>query len=598
MIKDPTFKEILDLFKEIRTIVFSQKWRDKSDSRTRILVSKKLDHLKWMLGEIPDDKLFSSDEAALFIENVLEIINEVLIDLPKHSLNVAYYELELFRLRYASMYALSYGRGGELQVAGAAHALANVLMGISTLDVEELFVEWDHPEFNKRKKLILNYLSSAFLFFFSLCDSLNLIYKQDLEYWLTEGINAAVQYFMALEKLWDIPLTISLQRKMPGPRNYSPYYAVYAMLDTIISFILDFQRFFFDERIVLPDFKDFLDLSEPESFFDSLYNLIAKAEYYVEDLKKHVKKGSFGLNENPLEDDDVKNTINELHITKIAIRGEHALYRAVSKDVISELNILENSVLPEFFTYLDKYRPLMEQEGFIDSEMADAFSSMLEELLLYSGYSALRTKNTHYLEKIEYEYAIFFTDGNMERYPRLNGLYTMVKLTLDLESNKLDNVEHYAERFEKLSVFSAYEPRNAFAFSLIANILKLKLGLISNEQFMNKINEKHEQFYMSFPPHLNNEIEIYKQNLELALANQETSFSMKRLTNIRHYDPYTIFIPDISKIPANDTTADILYLPFNLMQDYIAEPQIEQKPLGKQVAVIGEETLGADFDKL
>ena len=116
--------------------------------------------------------------------------------------------------------------------------------------------------------------------------------------------------------------------------------------------------------------------------------------------------------------------------------------------------------------------------------------------------------------------------------------------------------------------------------------------------FMNKINEKHEQFYMSFPPHLNNEIEIYKQNLELALANQETSFSMKRLTNIRHYDPYTIFIPDISKIPANDTTADILYLPFNLMQDYIAEPQIEQKPLGKQVAVIGEETLGADFDKL
>ena len=156
-----------------------------------------------------------------------------------------FYELEIWRLRYASMYALQYGQGGALQVAGAAHALANVLIGIETMDVQELIVDWDHPEFDKRRKLILNYLSSAYLFFFSLCTSLNTIYKHDLEHWVSEGFKASAQYIHYMDVYWDVQKNIAhykkTHRNVADP-NYSPFYSTFASVDYIITFLLDLQK--------------------------------------------------------------------------------------------------------------------------------------------------------------------------------------------------------------------------------------------------------------------------------------------------------------------------------------------------------------------
>ena len=337
-------QQVLDIMDEIMNIVDNTNWRDYSEVRTKILITRKTDDLKHILGEIPDDDLMSSEEASNFFEKILDKITRILGSLPQDKMPLQWYELELWRLRYASMYALQWGHAGELQVAGTAHALANVLMGIQTMDVQNLIVEWEHPEFEKRRKLILNYLSSAFLFFFSLCTSLNLIFKHDLEHWLSEGIKASEQYLKYMDKFWNVPKNIDLQKKkhrnVRDP-NYSPYYATFAGIDYILSFLLDLQRYFFRENVIIDTPKEIIDISSPEKYFDTLHKLLDNADYYVSDFKKHVKEGFFDINEEPLNYSDVKETIYELEVTKIWVKGLYAIYQLVNKDEKTELKILE-----------------------------------------------------------------------------------------------------------------------------------------------------------------------------------------------------------------------------------------------------------------
>ncbi|MHA1954379.1 MAG: hypothetical protein ACW96U_10595, partial [Candidatus Heimdallarchaeaceae archaeon] len=134
-------QEALDIMNDIYKIVNNINWRDYSEIRVKILVTKKTDELKHILSELPDEDIFSSDEASNFFEKILDKITRILGNLPPEKMPLQWYELELWRLRYASMYALQWGHGGELQVAGTAHALANVLIGIKTMDVQDLIVD-------------------------------------------------------------------------------------------------------------------------------------------------------------------------------------------------------------------------------------------------------------------------------------------------------------------------------------------------------------------------------------------------------------------------------------------------------------------------
>jgi hypothetical protein len=567
-------QQVLDIMDEIHNVVDNINWRDYSEVRTKILITRKTDDLKHILGEIPDDDLLSSEEASNFFEKILDKITRILGSLPQDKMPMQWYELELWRLRYASMYALQWGHAGELQVAGTAHALANVLMGIQTMDVQNLIVDWEHPEFEKRRKLILNYLSSAFLFFFSLCTSLNLIFKHDLEHWLSEGIKASEQYLKYMDIFWDVPKNIKLQKKkfrnVRDP-NYSPYYATFAGIDYILSFLLDLQRYFFKENVNIDLRKEFIDISDPEKYFDSLHKLLEKAEYYVSDFKKHVQEGFFDINEDPLNDSDVKETIYELEVTRIWVKGLHALYQSVMKDEQTELPILEQEVIPELFKYIDKESHLFEKDDFVNSQMADAINSVLPEVILFAGVDALRAKKAENILKIDRDYSFFFEADGMKRYPTLNGLYTTFKITLDLENGIFDNLENYAEKLVILSDYTPFEPRNSFSYYLLGNMILLILGKLSKDAFLEKIKNKFEDLLPSFSHSLISEIEIYLFNLKLAFNGEFTSFNMKRLLTPQYFDPYSIFIPEIGKLAEAKNFGKIIYLPFNLQSDYLAD---------------------------
>ena len=570
--------EVLDLMDDIYRIAYNINWRDYSEIRVKILVSGKMDELRHILGELPDSDVFNSEEASTFFEKILDKITRILGSLRQDKMPLQFYELEIWRLRYASMYALQYGQGGALQVAGAAHALANVIIGIETMDVQELIVDWDHPEFDKRRKLILNYLSSAYLFFFSLCTSLNTIFKHDLEHWVSEGFKASAQYIHYMDVFWDVPKNIAhykkTHRNVADP-NYSPYYATFASIDYIITFLLDLQKFFFTEDVKIDYFKELVNITEPEVFFESIEDLLTKAENYVADFKKHVKEGYFDLNEDPLNDDDIKETIYELQVTKVWIKGLITLYRAVIKDTTTELHVLENTVIPELFQYVDKYKELFTEPDFINSQIADGINSTIIEILLFAGAATVKSKKRNHIEKIDKDYQMFFSEDGIKRYPILNGLYTTLKVTLDIADADYSKLEEYGYRLTKLSVLTLFEPRNSFAFALLGNMLLLLEGELSKEAFLNATKVKFEELLPSFSASIISEIEIYISNLELTLNGELPSYNMGRLQSPKHYDPYSIFVPEISKLALERNLGELVYIPFNLQSDYLTDADFQ-----------------------
>ncbi|MCG3254515.1 MAG: hypothetical protein KAU62_00445, partial [Candidatus Heimdallarchaeota archaeon] len=321
--------------------------------------------------------------------------------------------------------------------------------------------------------------------------------------------------------------------------------------------------------------REILDFSDPEKLFDSLENLLNKSDWYIADLKNHIDNGFFDLNENPLTDHDVSETIYELEVTKVFIKGLRSAYNIITKENITEIHKIEKDVMPELWKYLDKYKHLMENEEFIKSQMADGIAGMLEEIIYFGGLITVYTDDFSNIDRLEREYAYFFSKEGMKRYPKLNGLYVTLLTTLASRKEEFSKLEEYAHKLLSLSEGSIYEPRNSIAFSLAGNLILAIRKEITNEEFTRRMKELHESYYLSLTPKLNSEIEIYLTNIYLALNNEEASYDMRRLLSPEYFDPYSIFIPEFGKLAEVNSVGDIIYIPFNLQSDYVADADIE-----------------------
>ncbi|MCK5304089.1 MAG: hypothetical protein KAJ72_02495, partial [Candidatus Heimdallarchaeota archaeon] len=170
---------------------------------------------------------------------------------------------------------------------------------------------------------------------------------------------------------------------------------------------------------------------------------------------------------------------------------------------------------------------------------------------------------------------MFFSEDGIKRYPILNGLYTTLKVTLDIADADYSKLEEYGYRLTKLSVLTLFEPRNSFAFALLGNMLLLLEGELSKEAFLNATKVKFEELLPSFSASIISEIEIYISNLELTLNGELPSYNMGRLQSPKHYDPYSIFVPEISKLAVKRNLGELVYIPFNLQSDYLTDADFQ-----------------------
>ena len=343
--------------------------------------------------------------------------------------------------------------------------------------------------------------------------------------------------------------------------------------------------------------NNLVDVSNQEKFLDSLMKILEKGEYYIEDFKKHVKEGYFDLNEDPLNDNDIRETIYELEVTRKWIQGLYSLHRLIIKDVDSEIEVIKKEIIPTVFGYIDKYNHLFDEPDFVESQMADAINANLTEAIMFSGVFALKTQNLEFIEKIKRDYPFFFTIDGIKRYPTLNGLFTTLLITLDLKNEEYVDLEKHAETMIEISNHTIYEPRNTFSYFLLGKLILLLLNKTTKEDFLNSIKDKFELLLPYFSQSLISEIEIYLSDLSSALKGEPASFDMKRLLTSHYYDPYSLIVPEIGQLAEMNQIGEIVYLPFNLQNDFLVD--IESKMLD-QIETVSEiiETIGDQTDTL
>ncbi|UJG43828.1 MAG: hypothetical protein K9W46_01260 [Candidatus Heimdallarchaeum endolithica] len=574
------FDKILLLLDEIFEIATNKRWAYYSERRTEILLSQKIYELKDILSEIPMDFNINSKASSDYFEKILGKITEIMNNMTPSDLLFPWYEIEIFRLNFATFYANMWGQAGELSIAGTANALANALLGIQTLNVDDLYVPWGHHQFHKRRVIILNYLDSAMGFFFTLVNTLDVVYKHDVEHWLTEALKACEQYLYYSDLFWDIPKNVALEKKRrlnASKPNYSMYYALFFGIDEIINNFLISQKFFFDREINVEN--ETFAVKTPEDFWKTVYKILDKLDFYISDLKEHAEKKTFGYNESPLEDETVLESLYQLDLTKVYVKGFYSLYKFFKEGDVNILNSLRETVFINFFNFLQRYKEMMDQPDFINSQLADGVSFLLEELIPWSGLIALKLNDYSLLEEVEKKFAYVFSETGKDRYPTMNGLRILVRLTLDISKDKTDRLKEYAKDLIYVSKKASFEPRNSFAFALLGYLLSLVIGTISIKQFKQTISEVFEDLYASLGHQHSDEIEIYLYNLFLAFDNEKPSYNMSRLLAPKYYDPYTYFVPDLNKI-AKYIEKDIIYLPFNLESDSIihAEHSMIEEP--------------------
>ncbi|MHA1417254.1 MAG: hypothetical protein ACTSRR_13505, partial [Candidatus Heimdallarchaeaceae archaeon] len=359
--------------------------------------------------------------------------------------------------------------------------------------------------------------------------------------------------------------------------NYSMYYALFFGIDEIINNFLMSQKFFFDSEINVEN--ETFAVKTPEDFWKTIYKIIDKLDFYISDLKEHVEKKTFGFNESPLEDETVLESLYQIDLTKVYVKGFYSLFRYFKESDVNILDSLRDTVFINFFNFLHRYEEMMSQPDFINSQMADGISFLLEELLPWSGLIALKLDDYSLLEDVEKKFAYVFSKKGKDRYPTMNGLRILVRLTLDISKDKTNRLKEYAKDLIYISKKASFEPRNSFAFALVGYLLSLVIKTISFEQFKQTISEVFENLYASLGHQLSDEIEIYLHNLFLALDNEKPTYNMSRLLVTKYYDPYTYFVPDLNKI-AKNIEKDIIYIPFNLQSDSImhAEHSMIEEP--------------------
>lgn len=563
------FHEILAEIEDMFAVVQNIKWRSTSITRQKILIRAKIDAIKQKMTNYNLETLISSEAYSTFFDKILQKFTELQSFLDKVEMIIEWYQLELFRLRFASMYANLWGDAGNLHIAGTAHALAHVLVGIETLDVEHLLVDWTHPEFEKRRNMILNYLSSAMLFFFSLCSTLYSIYDHDLIHWLEEGFKATEQFLQYVDVFWNIPKIIDLEQRLNKRHNYSIYGATFTGFDQIITFLISNQSYLYDQSIknVIP--SNIVDVSTPEAFFGSIFGLFNRFQKYIDDLKTHIEKGTFDINDDPLNKPEIKESILQLQLSKVVVKGYQICYDFHIKEEIDKIDALEREVIAVLDSFLSRFTEMMKNSEFIFSQIADALRQILELLIFFKGIIALKKLDYTSLFDLESKYACFFSDVGIKRYPSLNGQLQMIKATIDLKKDNFKDMLAYSDIFLLLADTIQYQSREIISFYLFGRLIQLIEGKLTRDDFIIKMKQKTEEIMFSLPQTLSSEIDIYLRNLEVALRNQPVKYNITRLVSQEYYDVFSVFIPDISNYAETKGYLDLIYVPFNLQKDYL-----------------------------
>ncbi|MFX0093328.1 MAG: hypothetical protein ACFFBD_16350, partial [Candidatus Hodarchaeota archaeon] len=424
-------RDFFDEFEKIKQILDPEK-RALSQKQRSIILEQHLNSIIHIFNSLSRDKNLSVEEKSQIMEDALHKMSRLLLLGKGQNLvdDFSWYKLQMLRNFFITSLMDFWGEGGALRIVGMANALSTILMGIQVIDVKTLVVDKSHPEFFKRYTLAFNYLNHTASLFYNASCSLYTITKEHLVEWGTLAIEGNSKLLALIQQGWEIPKWYAREAQLAdNSRFYRHFATMIATLSQMLRYIISLSSHFGNEWSEFPYSASFITTSTIEGFLGSIQGLLKQLEDYIEDFKRHVAKGTFDMNDKPLENPVVKQAFEGVDLIRLVVTGlslSHSLI--VNEDITIQEQM--KALILEILSFLENRVNILEDPEFLGTEYIDYLAERLEYFICFIGIFNKYSPNWKILERLQDALGIFVTEDAQKRYPRLYGLFLVTKLTL------------------------------------------------------------------------------------------------------------------------------------------------------------------------
>jgi hypothetical protein len=565
--------ELFEELDQINQILSPDSKRSLSALQKGIIIQKRISSLSLLINRLVTSNLPIEEQNQIF-EELLNQTNTIINYRPmgeEEANELYWFQLESLRLVLAASLMGSWGKAGKLRVIGSAHAISNIVLGIDDTDVEHIVVPTTHPQVLKRNPLAINLLNFRTILYYIASTSLYSIPKNYFNKWAIKAIEGSQQLLPLIHRIWDIPTFVELDRRLGQNRTQNLILASLHIFTQTIQFLLTLQQRIASDWPNLPSYITFLKTSSLEAFLNSLREILEQQDKLFQNVKEHVANGTFDINHNPLNQPQVQiiltlSSLNEITLRGLIIAQELFDHEAAEK----EFSKLE-TVIIDLLAWGQNNKPLLDSPQFICSSVGESFFVELEKCLYIIGLYCKKTNKLKYLNEFKELFAVFLEGEGKERYPSLQGLLSLISLTIAVLNNKEKLALSLATQLVELSPAFVFQPRDSFAFHLIGHLIMLVLDEETSTEFFEAIDNRLKQVGSYIDKNLHEEITEYIDEIKKACNGEEPNYRFDRRKESNILDPYQVFIPKISLLKKDPSYSTIVYLPFNLGTDFLME---------------------------
>ncbi|MCG3218277.1 MAG: hypothetical protein KAR35_04695 [Candidatus Heimdallarchaeota archaeon] len=561
--------DLIQELEEISNLLSRKNRRDYSPTHLEILLNKKIKAV-----EHNHNKLLINDEITVErktdqIEDALYKTNKIVYENKKKLSSQQLMEIKILRVALIVSLMRYWGDGGSLRLRGIANALANILSGLSTLELEDILVDEHDENYSKRVMLGFSHLNNMSMLFYLASTSIYNIQKNTLEEWVANVLTNQGKLLVLIREIWDIPKIYRWGKKEVQKTNFQFIGEIISSIPYIIRFlIISTARYGGTWPDKLSSFP-FLEVTSQEIVFNSIQSLLEETERYIDDFKKVVYEGElFDPNDEPLEDPTIKTSLDLFEGAKLVTKGIRLSYEITlldKKESIEKLRILAENIL----YYLDQKKEELNSVEFMKSNKGDEILNNLFYFLMSLGVLASAKKDLTILERLKEKVGVYLSEEGKERFPQFSCQYAATVLTVASELSKPGTMLNAAEDIIEGSKLIKMQPRDSFSLYLMGQLTKLALGHIQPVKFNELINKKYSEHAVFFDTQLAEEIKEYLHAINQAIKGETSIYHLGRQLKTTPFDQYSMLIPKLDKYARVRGYDFILYLPFNLANDYV-----------------------------
>ena len=567
----PIADELKETMIDIRDFILQLKERSLGFLQQKIILNRKIEHLKQLFNQVNMDFTINADAKADFFLKALPILAEALNHLPtEKEFQEQWMELSsafnFFLIAISSMK----GEMEQRKIQASANLLAQILTGVPKLERLPELPTMEDRTYIKRFALVFNLVQSTAGVYTSILGSLDTIHIDDLVQWVNLAFWHYKLYFELLEEI-DLIKFYEITKKRDGS-FYQRIIAYYGSLFNVIALSLQLESLLgqgWHEKI-----ETYGILQEK-----SLKGVILLLKQGIEilnqleaTLQRGVEQGIIDRNERPEHSPYFQQLLFFKGILEKELVISEAMFEVFmlkNQDAKTEL-FRAYQASSQFLTMLNQMHQNNINE-IISSQLGEEFLNEVQRnialgalLNKYQDSSAPFTVILNELEGV-------FQAIKMEKHPKLFLLKILASLFTNLlhECDETRLLEAYTELRELKKHLMLY-PRDYLAASSLLSILSYGLNLEPVEEIIKELEKDYELGIISANMfHLQEDYASYVQALKNVFLNKAPAYTFsKERSFLIPLDHWSWLIPELQRLNKKNDFP-LLYYPFNRLHDKI-----------------------------